>query len=236
MFAYAGLTVTPSRTEISLVPGGSFEGSMTVRNDNDVPANVFASVRDWFVLPENKGLTASDWLVIVDSEVYLKPAETRDIKYEVRLSTAAQGSLVAMMSFVPQIEGDQGGITLMVSVSVFVTAKGTEKIDWDVSDVKIDDQTGKLQFSAVVANNGNVHLRPVGNVVIYSKTEVVDSFNFSEGRPSYPGTPRSFVAVSKSDIKPGKYIAKINLQCYGQMKEKEVKFKIDKKGVAQIIK
>lgn len=227
----AGLTVTPSRVEVAAPPGGRFEGKYTVRNDYNTPAKIKVEFRDWFVLPENSGINISDWLSVSPLEFSLQPNESREVQYAVHLSTSARGVQVGMVSFIPQT-GEEQGVTLMVSVSIFVTAKGTERIDWEIPDVKLAKASGKLQVTALVKNDGNVHLRPSGSVTILSGGKIAAQLDFLESRPVYPGLSRSILARSDGDaaLLAGKYTALIDIKCYGQEKTKKINFNVKQSG------
>jgi hypothetical protein len=230
-FAFAGITITPVRVEAPLPPGGSYLGKYTVRNDYDVPIKVNVSARDWFVLPENRGIKIDDWLVLSPREISLKPGESGYVDYSVTISTKSVGALVGMVSFVPVLEKDQG-FTLMVSAGIFIPVKGTEKIDWSFSDVKVASDRGKLQVSALVKNSGNIYLRPEGSVTIRSGKKAVQEIKLPEGRPVYPGRSREVIGSSDAIFKleEGSYKASISIECYGQKKMKELKFIVDKAG------
>ena len=233
---FAGITVTPVRVEIPLAKGMACDGKYTVRNDYDVPIKVDISSRDWFVLPENRDIKVDQWLKLSPLELSLKPGESGDIHFLVTLSTKPVGSMVAMVSFVPVLEKDPG-FNLMVSASMFVTVKGTEKTAWDFSGIKLSTYDGKLQAVTSVKNDGNVYLRPVGYATITAGKKEVAKLEFLEGRPVYPGMARDVLAKSDGvlTLKPGKYTALLQVECRGQMKEKSFKFKYKKSGEFEII-
>jgi P pilus assembly chaperone PapD len=227
--AHAGLSVTPARQEIVVQPGDTCTGVYSVRNEYDTRANISVEFRDWFILGANKHHAISDWLKISPSQFTLLPGESKDVEYAVRLSTDAQGVSVGMISFIPQIENDPG-VTLVISVSLFVTAAGTEKTDWQIEDIKIEQASGQMRFAGKIKNNGNVHVRPTGTARIVSGKREVAQLNFDEGRPVYPGTVRSIVSSDVPALKKGKYTAIVSLSGNGQNKDKKITFKIAKSG------
>lgn len=232
--AFAGLTVSPARQEISLVPGGTYQGSFTVRNDYDVPTSIKTDFRNWFALPENKDINISDWLSVTPSEVFLNPGESKDVNYTVRLSTVAQGVSVAMVSFIPEVSSEQG-VTMVVSVSLFVTAAGTEKVNWDIGDVTFGTSSS-FSVSAAIRNNGNVHLRPQGNIQVLSGGNAIAGLDFAAGRPVYPGASRSLVASTDKPVQlpAGKYTAIVLVKAAGQEKIKKMNIVVSKTGEVAI--
>ena len=226
--AYGALTVFPSRQEISLPAGAKVQGEYVVKNESDQSIVIKLEFRDWFVLPKNSGIKAKDWLSIVTTQLKLGPQEEKPVQYEVKVPTSAEGVLVAMLSFLPQGEAQ---VSLMLSVSLYVTVAGTEKISWQISDVNLSYRMNQLQISAKVWNHGNVHVRPQGMIEIYKGKLKLDEFGFAESRPVYPENSRLILArKEKMNLLPGKYRARIHLRGQGEQKEKEISFRLKKSG------
>ena len=70
-YVYAGLSIEPSRTEITLKPGESFNGFYTVKNGYNMPIDVVVSAKNWFMLPQNENVKVKDWLNISNKTVHL---------------------------------------------------------------------------------------------------------------------------------------------------------------------
>ncbi len=236
--SFAGLTILPARQEIYIPPGGTAEGEYKVTNEYNIPIDVKIEIKDWFVLPENKNISVSDWLSVSPQEVHLLPQETKSIKYRVEIPTSCVGMTSAMLSFVPQQEIEEHqGINLVISVSLFTIIRGTEKILWDISKINIEKNSNNIQITAIINNNGNVHLRPKGSVIIVSQKDKsnVTELEYREGRPIYPGKSRSIIAVADNiNLQNGKYIAISKIKCYDQEKINEVMFEVKKSGKIKI--
>jgi len=228
---HAGLTIAPSRQDIVVPSSGTFQGVYSVRNDYDCPVRIAVDFRDWFVLPENKHIAISEWLSVSPRDFQLQPGESKEVGFSVHVPSSAQGLLVGMVSFIPQLEKETG-VNLVVSAALFVTVGGTEKYEWDVSGLRLENRSGKLQASATVTNRGNVHLRPVGNISLLFKNKEALSLIFTEGRPVYPGGSRTIVAHGKDGetLAPGAYEAVVKLRSGEQQKEIKAKYKVKKSG------
>ncbi|MCX5778428.1 MAG: hypothetical protein NTU66_04335 [Elusimicrobia bacterium] len=229
---FAGLNVNPSRAEIVMSAGQSYSNVYTITNDYGVPITISVVTKDWFVLPENKSISAIDWLQVSTPSFHLAIGETKELRYQVVIPTQAVGSLVGMISLSPKSETEQG-VTLVLSVPVFVTVAGTEKIDWDFTDTQFSNKSGKLQVSIKITNAGNIHLRPVAEAVLFDGKKVVGKMSFGESRPVYPGSYRSI--MSTMDVpKKGTYKGAVKIVCAGQEKIKKFKLKINKSGELKI--
>lgn len=228
---FAGLAVSPARSEITIPAEGEYSGAYSVKNEYDIPMDVSVSFRDWFVSDENKGISVSQWLTFPTTNYHLAPGETAEVPYSVKAPKKAKGALVGMVSFVPE-EKEPGQVLVVISVSMYVTVAGTQKLKWELGDLKVDKAGDGLQFNVLVRNKGNVHVRPKGFIDLYRSGKPVGKFNFMESRPVYPGAARSVVAVTPEGLPlgPGDYKAKINVSYSGQSKKKEIKFRVDESG------
>lgn len=226
---FAGLNISPSRAEISMPAGQSYTNAYMVTNAYDIPIDVGVATKDWYVTAENKGIGIDDWLRVSTDGFHLAVGESREVQYEVSVPTQAVGSLVGMISFSPSMDREEG-ISLVVSVPVFVKVTGTEVTAWDATDIRFANQNGKLQVAATVRNTGNIHLRPTGEAVFVSKKQVETRIAFNESRPVYPGSYRTIVGVGDMPAQ-GSYQGTLRIMCAGQQKSMPFKMKVTKKGV-----
>jgi hypothetical protein len=225
----AGLEVSPVREEVTLPPGGTFTGSYKVTNDLGKPATYNVEDRYWYFPKEEENIKLSDWLTVYPSSFTFKPGETVEEKYTIHISTVVSGMRVAMISFVPS--EPENGISLMISVSLYVTVKGTEKIDWDFSNFRIMRWNGDAQLSVDVSDKGNVHIRPSGVIKISGKKKTV--LTIPENLPVYPGKTRQILThcVDKDAFpKPGKYTIEVSITSGNVTKVKKYKVKLKESG------
>jgi len=239
----AGVTVEPVRQEIKVSPGEKAQGSYFVYNVGKERTRVNVASHDWFVLRENKGISADSWLKITPQELDLEPGERKEIKYNVAVPTRALGELVAMISFVPQAE-EESAINVVFSVSLYVMIEGTEILKGEISKVDIrrweKDGSSDLRLAVLVENRGNVHLRPKGKVLIEErKGKEIREVELNYGWPVYPGKNRAYFGDWKgASLKSGKYEATATVD-YGDPEnilKKTVSFEVDKKGNIEIDK
>jgi hypothetical protein len=229
------LQVSPPRIEFFLNPSQSASSSFTVTNDLPEPVRVHVSSKDWFVLPANKGITVGDWMTLGQKQFDLDVGESRDVSFSVRAPSVpapAQGSLVGMASFLQETQNGTG-VSTIISASVYITLKGTEKKDFAVKNLGLRVKDGQFQAGVVVENKGNLHLRPQGRIELRDKRgAVVASVQFQEGRPVYPGQERNYVGAAPwPSPRPGIYKAVLLLQLWDIPEEIVYKARVTRKGL-----
>ena len=232
--AGASLGVYPSRQELVLDRGEVFRGTYTVTNRYEVPITVAASQREWFISSENKGIPIAEWFSVSPESAEIAVGATKDFYYEVRVPSAAAGSLVAMISFTAQ-HPDATDINLMVSVPVFVIVADANRVDWDMSSIAARSASeGLSQISAKVINKGNVHLRPSGIVIVHKGKMEVMRVPFIESRPVYPELDRMIITDGFAQLAPGAYTVTVQVTCYEETMEKKASLRIKKDGTMML--
>lgn len=240
------LSVTPGRTEVRIIPGNKTETYLTVVNDAKEDMNVGLETKDWFILEANKAnhLTVDTWLTVLGAkEFVLKPGKSRKIPIAVSCPKNAQGELVGMVSFVYQTH-PPSMVTPVISVSVYLTAQGTEKTAGEIGDLVVRRLPQAVQAIATVKNTGNVHLRPSGVVLLVDdQGRQVDGLPIREGGPAYPGRDSPYGTYDMTlKLKPGHYLAKATLTSDGYSMVSErgftvpgdgTQFKMDEKGAGR---
>jgi len=209
------LVVSPPRTEVRLVPGASTPVELTATNDDKVEVQVDVSKKDWFIPAANKIWTVDRWLnVHGPARFKLKPGQTQKIEITVSCPKEMLGEVVGMVSFVYQTE-PPSTVTPMISVSMYVIAKGSEKLDGDVKDLIVRRWHDQAVVSAVIRSTGNVHLRPSGRLVVAdAKGNELAAMPVAEGAPTYPGTENIYGGQVPPNVKlpPGTYTVKADLE------------------------
>lgn len=231
---FAKFLLSPSRVEAKVPPGKSFEEKFEFSNPSDEPVKVKV-----FWTDRTKNPVVSDWLKISKDIVELAPESSEIITYTVSIPENASGEYNAW--FVTQEVSavtTQGMATFAVrmSVPIYVMVKGTEKYDFDIKKIQINNKkTAEIILN--VRNTGNVHIRPVGSIIITGVGSPQKyALKFNEIKWGViPNQSTDYTTKFKEDKKlaDGKYKAKINIHAgdEGNMKQwqKEIVFEV--KGI-----
>jgi len=229
LFSFA-LNITPARHEIKGLPGGIFEGSYTVNNETQEKMHIVIKLKEWFVSEENENINPEDWLEIHPEEFDIAPGENKEVKFKVDVPKKAQGFIMTMVSFCPEVK-HEGSVGMVMSLPVYVTIEGTEVFKAEISDVGLRKDKTDLQVMVVVKNDGNVYIRPKGKVIISRKRKEIVSLDLKYGWPVYPGKVRAYSGNWKeAELASGKYKLTAMVDYGSTTLEKTMVFKIDKKG------
>ena len=209
------LVVSPARTEIMLAPGKSTKAILTATNDDKEEIQVDLSKKDWFVPTQNKAWSVKDWMELHGpSRFYLKPGESQKVEVTVTCPKQMTGEMVGMASFLYQTE-HQGMVTPMISVSLYLTAAGTEKLSGQVEDMMVRKYNNQVSVGAKIRCTGNIHLRPSGRLVLTdSKGTEVGQVSVVEGQPTYPGTENIYGGMLPAGVTlpAGSYSARTDMK------------------------
>ena len=226
--AFAGLSITPARSEVVIEQNGTYDSFYTIKNGFDKTVRVEISVKNWNNSLENRNVPVTNWLIIPYNYVVLEPGESRQINYTVK-SGNLKGSLSGMVSFTVR-SPDHEGINLMTSVPVYMTVDGTQNISYDIESIGLKkNNDDNITINYAVKNSGNVHLRLNGNLKVTKGKNVAAERIINDLSPVYPDLARSF-SNSIAALPKGKYILNISLSALNKTAEKSIQFRVNKYG------
>jgi P pilus assembly chaperone PapD len=221
----AFLRVTPSMNELVVNPGQDYKGVLLVENPSDEKTLVSIDVKDWW--KESTGqqtVPLSQWLTIKSAKPFvLKPGGKKKINYKISLTPGTTGEVAAMIFFqtmpVHKVEG-KNIISTRNGVSLYVVAVGSANVEGVATDIQASFSGATLKstinFSTLIKNTGDIHVRPGGTVSIFSKGKLVESAKLEWGWPIYPNQEHRFNATSeKKDWQAGRYTVVVRVD-YGK--------------------
>lgn len=232
-FAYAGLSVDPSITNISGEPGSGYKGRYLVKNTYDRNINITIEATKGNCYSANKDVEINKWLVFEKYKYPISAGETIEIPYTVKIGEDFKGSISSRINF--SVDQEQGQmISISISVPIYVTVTGTENIDFCIDSLNLYSAGNNISYKLVLENKGNVHIRHSGNIEIYTKKKksLIKNISIQETVPTYCEQKREFIEtmLSKSELKKGKYVAVFKIRALGKEVTKEIKFKVSKLG------
>jgi hypothetical protein len=186
----SGLRVSPTRSELSIVPGDSKQITQTVKNVTTNPVTVQPALNDF----ESDGVTGEPKLIgdqskvsayslrefiSLPSEFDLQADEEKEITIDVAVpSTASPGAYFGSILYraSPQGSGGDGQVALVASVGslVLLEVPGeiTEKIQITDISAYLNKNQGSLftkkpdEIGVTIENLGNSFSQPFGKVVV----------------------------------------------------------------------
>lgn len=242
---WAGVGVVQSLVEISTSAGSNLTGYFTVVNNFKQETEVTVHLEN--IARYGERIEIKEWLNVIPEEFLLKPGEVKEIKYEIKVATGIRGALTGRVFFA-SINPEPGSLRIgtRIGIPVYVIIEGTENLDGEIEKITIrkDSEKGKegIRFMIVVKNEGNVHFRPRGKVVVRDKKrEKIGETEVIYGWPVFPGRKHNYRAFWEiEDLDKGKYQAEI-IFSYGDLYsklnksfKKIVNFKLTKEKI-QII-
>jgi len=244
---FAGIGVEPTVIEISVSPGEKAKGIFTVVNDGDESVRVVVQPENW--PRKREAMDVGSWLKIKPEESKLGAKGVRKVKYKIKVPKDAEGEMMSMVFFATTAPaGKAVNIRTRFGVALYVTVKGTEVLDGEISDLKVKktaskEKREKFHFTALVENRGNVHFRPRGKVIIENgEGKRLDEVEIQYGWPVFPEDKQLYHANWETEeILPGTYRA-IAIFNYGDIYSeldkrfnKNISFEVTDKGELVIV-
>jgi hypothetical protein len=229
--SYGGLIISPARNEVHIARGAVYNGVYTVENGNDETVTVSVTCEPWHNSPENANVKVEEWLSVAKKKLVLQPHQKADVSFKAKAKNYT-GSLSAMVSFTYSAP-KMTGISLMTSVPVYLTVKGTEKIDFEITGLSLANpamyKEEGIPATFKVKNNGNLPVRPKGVLTVKKGKKIILQQPIEEQSPVYAGLDRIFTEKFQAP-KKGKYVLNISLNAFEASAEKNIQFRVNKYG------
>jgi hypothetical protein len=190
--------VDKTKIRLSIPPGKTKVGSISVENPTDEPKTVKVYLNDWeYVAPfdgakqfkpiDSTMYSCSDWITYSPSEVYLGPYGKAKINYTVKVPEGASGGHYSLMFFESMLgKPDSQGVGVSVAVRIatlfYIEAEGAIKKEAAFSNFSLERKSKEklLNMSLDMKNTGNLDITASGDFNIIDKKGMVfgrGSFN-----------------------------------------------------------
>ena len=191
---YEGLGILPNESEVdeknplskawfiyNLEPGEVKRGKVDIANlsDTSLKAKVYpvdaVTTKDGAFAPEpedREKVGVGTWIILAESEVSLKPKETKTIDFTLKVPQNAEvgdhmGAIIVQSKEPPKAaEGTGLRIATRVGARLYITVPGdiVKKLEFEKFTREVKD--GKTTFSLTFVNKGNVRIGPKGEIKI----------------------------------------------------------------------
>lgn len=205
----AALQIQPTYQVFEAKAGSTFQGRLTLTNNEPETLVLTPSVKEWFKLNVNEKTHVEDWLRIDDDPITLEPGQSREFRFKIQVPKKASGELAGGLSFTNKADL----ISMQLTVVMYVGVSGTEKVEHRVDAVAVR-VSSNTNVGVLISNLGNVHLRPTGWVYLDDEDgKRVLNAQIVPGSPIFPGTQRAIsTEIGAYRLPPGKYTAVVELK------------------------
>lgn len=177
-----GLTVIPPKFELFANPGDTISERLRLRNESDFPVTYTVLSEDFSSSGEEGAVTLegetadpnfalATWLTPETNDITLQPKEEKTFTFSVAVPKEAEpGGHYASLLFSSGTEPVPGSaaVTSRIGSLVLLRVSGNVTEDANVENFTAPSysKSGPIPFDLRLKNNGNVHIRPKGTIVI----------------------------------------------------------------------
>jgi len=166
------------RSELALKPGQSKRVRIKITNHEEMPVRVKAYLQDVRILPDGSpefvepGSTPwslKDWVSGMPPYFALGGRSNRGVGFTVTVPENARGGQYGAVLFETEpvrarMRGGNAKINVRLASLVLIRVKGTETLEAEIKDFKAWRAKDRAHLKVVVANRGNVLIRPHGTL------------------------------------------------------------------------
>lgn len=229
--SFLGMSAIPPRLEVTANPGQVVTKEIKIRNDSAVEKIITINVKDFIVtddsgtpiqLDNNSALqsqnrwAASSWIQISNTNLKLKPGETKALALTVLVpDNALPGGHYAMILSTPNTEATLNQTSAVIQANVgtlvYITVPGNIKQNAVIKNFSAPffSEYGPIDFKSTIANFSDIHITPAGSINIKNwlggktATLKLDTTNI------FPYTSRDFQNTLKNRWLFGRYQAQL---------------------------
>ena len=166
----ASLSITPLRTELSLVAVQTLNATFKLRNSGREPITVALGAETFAVTNEDYDYRfeknkQANWVNYEQPEIELQPWEIREVKYSVAVPVDAEpgGHYIALIAAIQPAAAQTDGLTTIDRVAsllyIDLPGKATKQARLMSFDVPILAVSDRLYFVTQLRNTGTTHFR-----------------------------------------------------------------------------
>lgn len=208
------LTASPQSFDLTAVPGNAITERIRIRNNNDTPITLRVTV-DKLLADQQGNITVGnfkpneeqkDWISFPNATVAALPKEWTDIPFTLAVpKTAGLGYYYAIRIGQENASGSANttGAKLLgeIVIPVLLSVRNSNaKIEGSLVtfSAPIINEYLPVDFTVTIANTGNVHIRPTGNIFIQrssGKEQDITTLDVNAGLGAIlPQSSRTFIS------------------------------------------
>ena len=210
------IQITPPIYEREVRQGEKLSFQILLQNNSSKEVRLKAGTLGFQIAENGKPVFIDDtylrfscqsWIDIKPKSFQIRAGEGKEVSISIKVPKNASGGNYASVLFDVDTgdlvqKGNQVGLTIRTGTMVLLIVRNTIKLDAKIESFRIAEQPGKSIFEVLLKNNSNIHIKPIGNVVIFNdKNRVVDRINLNENSFISPQSTRLFKFVWKNHQK-----------------------------------
>ncbi len=227
---YASVRVTPVVSQLNISTGEEKSDFFSVQNTGDELVTIEVELEELLrEETDTEGINVDSWLEVEPRRFNIASGQEKRVMYKVNVPEDGEGELRARVFFTTGVTSKGTiGIKKRFGVAVYVAIQGTEIVEAEITGVSVSgigpgtkgDFKGGMKIGVTVRNDGNVHIRPRGKVVIKDgKGKMVKELALPYGYPIMPQQSYTYnVSWKDHDFSWGRYQADASIQ-YGKVYE-----------------
>lgn len=213
--AKSGLTLSPLRTELEIVPGTSQDKTLSVTNNNDTPITVYLSAEEFSVInPQydyafDAETRLAKWVTFSASALDLVAGETKTVDFSIGVPVDAEpgGRYLSLFATTDTGATDEGATSQQrVGSLLYIAVLGD--ISRSGSLISLSSPwliAGPTDWTANIQNTGTVHYRSRYNVVVQNLFGDTETKTVMSDALILPGTVRAVTGEVPVPTLPGIY-------------------------------
>lgn len=219
-----GLAVTPPTFELNGNPGDNIKNTVRLDNMHTYPVEIAVDLRNFTAIGEEGavGLTEeqtsfslASWIEVTPRTITLAPKTSQYFTFNIKVPLNAEpgghfGSLIFRTIPTEKLEGSGASLAQEIGALVLLRIAGETveqaSIDSFITTKNIFE-TGPVSFVIRLKNQGNVHTKPTGNIIITNMLGSQVGSVSVDPKNVLPGATRKLEAVWDTKWRLGRYSA-----------------------------
>lgn len=225
-----GFQISPPVTELTLEPGTSSRGIMKVTNLTDAQMTLTISKQNFVAKGEegevelldlgNPLYSLAPWFTPSRSSIDVPPKATKEVEYTIAVPKDAEpggryGSII-FDTVPPKLPSGQSGATVKQRLAglIFLRIGGQAHEQISIASYKTAKnfyEYGPITFETRIKNDGNVHAKPTGEIVVKNMLGFKTATIKLDEKNVIPSATRKLNTELKRKLMFGHYTAELTL-------------------------